>query len=82
MSCLRDLSLLINKLGEGGADVASLWALLDLNPFAVQLRYEILDDEPLDHESTLVQVRALLNHVEHLRTPERDPGGSNPVGES
>ncbi|HEX6900442.1 MAG TPA: HEPN domain-containing protein [Thermoanaerobaculia bacterium] len=64
----HDLSLLIHKLDEGGVEVTSLWALLDLNPFAVQLRYEILDDEPLDHEATLAQVKALLNHVESLRT--------------
>jgi HEPN domain-containing protein len=76
----HDLSLLIHKLDEGGAEVTSLWALLDLNPFAVQFRYEILDDEPLDHEATLAQVTALLHHVESLRAPERDPGDS--VGES
>lgn len=76
----HDLSLLIHKLGQEGAEVTSLWAILDLNPFAVQFRYEILDDEPLDHEATLAQVTALLNHVESLRTPERNPGDS--VGES
>ena len=72
----HDLSLLIHKLEEGGAEVTSLWALLELNPFAVQFRYEILDDEPLDHEAILAQVTALLNHVESLRTPEGDPGDS------
>jgi HEPN domain-containing protein len=65
----HDLSLLIHKLEEGGAEVTTLWTLLDLNPFAIQFRYEILEDEPLDHEATLAQVRALLNHVESLRTP-------------
>jgi HEPN domain-containing protein len=69
----HDLSLLIHKLDEGGAEVASLWGLLDLNPFAVQLRYEILDDEPLDHGATLEQVTALLDHVEKLLAEERDP---------
>jgi HEPN domain-containing protein len=66
----HDLSLLIHKLEKGGAEVTRLWALLDLNPFAVQFRYEILEDEPLDHEATLAQVAALLNHVEGL-TPAR-----------
>lgn len=70
----HDLSLLIHKLDEEGAEVASLWGLLDLNPFAVQLRYEILDDEPLDHGATLEQVTALLNHVERLLAEERDRG--------
>jgi hypothetical protein len=39
-----------------------------------------LDDEPLDHEATLAQAAALLNHVESLRTSERASGNS--VGES
>lgn len=72
----HDLSLLIHKLEEGGAEVRNLWALLDLNPFAVQFRYDILDDEPLDHEATLAQVAALLNHVENLHTSEIQPGDS------
>jgi len=70
----HDLSLLIHKLSSVGVEVESLWELLDLNPFAVQLRYEILDDEPLDQEVTLEQVTALLNHVEGLLAGERDPG--------
>ena len=76
----HDLSLLIHKLDEGGAEVTNWWALLELNPFAVQFRYEILDDEPLDHEATLAQVAELLNHVESLRSLKRDLGDS--VGES
>jgi HEPN domain-containing protein len=69
----HDLSLLIHQLDEGGVEVASLWELLDLNPFAVQLRYEIVDDEPLDHEATLRQVTALLKQVEALLSDEQDP---------
>jgi len=70
----HDLSLLIQKLNAAGVEVTSLWELLDLNPFAVQLRYEILEDEPLDHGATLEQVTALLNHVEGLLVEEGDPG--------
>ncbi len=70
----HDLSLLIHKLDGGGVEVASLWELLNLNPFAVQLRYEILDDEPLDQGATLGQVTALLNHVEGLLSEEGVPG--------
>ena len=66
----HDLSLLIHKLDGGGIDVASLWELLNLNPFAVQFRYEILDDEPLDQGATLEQVTALLHHVEGLLAQE------------
>jgi HEPN domain-containing protein len=69
----HDLSLLIQKLEDVGVEVTSLWELLDLNPFAVQLRYEILDDEPLDHGATLEQVTALLDRVEGLLTEEEGP---------
>jgi hypothetical protein len=51
---------------EAGADVSSLWELLELNPFAVQFRYEILDDEPMDHKTILTQVAALVSLVERL----------------
>ena len=71
----HDLSLLIHKLDEEGVEVTSLWELLDLNPFAVQLRYEILDDEPLDHGETLGRVTTLLNHVEKLLAEERGSDG-------
>ena len=54
---------------------SELWELLDLNPFAVQLRYEILDDEPLDHGATLEQVTELLNHVEGLLAEKGDLSG-------
>jgi HEPN domain-containing protein len=70
----HDLSLLIHKLDGGGVEVTSLWELLNLNPFAVQLRYEILEDEPLDHGATLEQVTALLNYVEGLLAKEGVPG--------
>jgi HEPN domain-containing protein len=64
----HDLSLLIYKLEEAGTEVTSLWELLDLNPFAVQFRYDIFDDEPLDHGVMLAKVTALLDHVEGLLT--------------
>jgi len=70
----HDLSLLIHKLDGGGVEVTSLWELLNLNPFAVQFRYELLDDEPLDHGATLEQVTALLNHVEGLLAEKGEPG--------
>jgi HEPN domain-containing protein len=70
----HDLSLLISKLEEAGVKVAGLWKLLDLNPFAVQFRYEILDDEPLDHGVTLAQVTALLDRVAGLVADSPSPG--------
>jgi hypothetical protein len=73
----HDLSLLIHKLDGRGIEVASLWELLNLNPFAVQFRYEILDDEPLDQGATLEQVTALLDHVEGLLVEEEVPGDAD-----
>ncbi|MCP3958454.1 MAG: HEPN domain-containing protein [bacterium] len=69
----HDLSLLLYKLEEAGAEVANLWELLELNPFAVQFRYDIFDDEPLDHGVTLEQVAALLNRVEGLLADSMSP---------
>ena len=68
ITCPRthDLSLLIHKLEAAGVDVTDLWKLLDLNPFAVQFRYDLLDDEPLDQGATLARVAALLNRVAGL----------------
>ncbi len=69
----HDLSLLLLKLEEAGANVTDLWELLDLNPFAVQLRYDILDDEPLDHEVTLERISSLLDRVERLLADSTPP---------
>ncbi len=62
----HDLSLLLYRLEEAGAEVANLWELLDLNPFAVQFRYDIFEDEPLQHGATLERVSALLIRVHEL----------------
>lgn len=70
----HDLSLLIQKLSIEGVEVTSLWELLDLNPFAVQLRYEIWDEEPLDQDTTLERVKALLDRVEGLLVEKGEPG--------
>jgi len=70
----HDLSLLIQKLSVEGVEVTSLWELLDLNPFAVQLRYEIWDEEPLDQTATLERVKALLDRVEGLLVGKGDLG--------
>lgn len=57
----HDIRLLIIKLEELGVDVEELWDFLELNPFAVQFRYEEvgLNDEPLDRS-------ALLGRISHL----------------
>ncbi len=78
----HDLSLLLSKLEEAGAEMADLWELLELNPFAVQLRYEILDDEPLNHGVTLERVTALLHRVEDQLGNTTPPGPKEPGGKA
>src|SRR3972149_2399537 len=37
----HDLSLLLRLLEDEGEDIEVFWGLLELNPFAVQFRYEL-----------------------------------------
>lgn len=62
----HDLMTLIQELDAMGEDVNFLDELLELNPFAVQYRYETMDDdeeEPMDRQRVLADVGALLSHV-------------------
>ena len=49
----HDLMALIETLNDEGEDTSSLNSLVDLNPFAVQYRYESLDSDDDEFESTL-----------------------------
>lgn len=64
----HDLMLLIQLLSDAGENVTDLFELVDLDPFAVQYRYESLasDDEELDRSGLLKQVQKLFNRVEIL----------------
>jgi HEPN domain-containing protein len=64
----HDLMALIEALEEAGEDTSSLDSLVDLNPFAVQFRYESLDsdDEELDRGALLTEIQALFSRVEGL----------------
>jgi hypothetical protein len=57
--------VLIDTLKAEGEDTSSLNSLVDLNPFAVQYRYESLDsdDEELDRSSVLNEVQLLFDRV-------------------
>jgi HEPN domain-containing protein len=61
----HDLMVLIDTLNAEGEDTSSLNSLVDLNPFAVQYRYESLDsdDEELDRTSVLNEVQSLYDRV-------------------
>jgi HEPN domain-containing protein len=62
----HDLSLLLHELEQKGAVVDEHWDLLELSSFAVRFRYEVVPEgeEPLDRESLLSAVSALIAKVE------------------
>jgi HEPN domain-containing protein len=61
----HDLMALLEVLGRIGVDTSDLEALIELNPFAVQYRYETLgaEDEVLDRLKTLSEVQGLYERV-------------------
>ena len=67
----HDLMALIETLGGIGEDTSDLQDLVDLNPFAVQYRYESLDsdDEVLDRVTLLREMEALFTRVSEKVTP-------------
>ena len=64
----HDLMILLDKLFALGVDVSAFTSIVDLNPFAVQYRYESLDsdDEELDRRALLVEIQALFECVESI----------------
>lgn len=63
---IHDLRRLLIALQDLGIDVAAYRELIPLNSFAVQFRYEAIEDEdiPLDRADTLLKVEALYEHVQ------------------
>jgi HEPN domain-containing protein len=61
----HDLMSLLEALEDSGEDVTKLDDLIDLNPFAVQYRYESLigDDETLDRDLLLIRIQEAVNFV-------------------
>ncbi len=64
----HDLSMLLHELEGCGANIEDYWDFADLSAYAVRFRYEALSDEeePLDRERLLGDVRALVDGVMHL----------------
>ncbi|MFC1762678.1 HEPN domain-containing protein [Planctomycetota bacterium] len=62
----HDLSLLLGLLEDAGHDIDSYWELLELNPFAVQFRYEIPGDGFPEFEQSAQKVKQRLEHVQTL----------------
>lgn len=61
----HDISVLLTTLEELQQVVDDLWELVELNAFAVQLRYEMLTcpEERLDRPTTMKVVRDVIDRV-------------------
>jgi len=64
----HDISLLLSLLESRGQSVGGFCDLIELNPYAVQFRYEAFDDlgEPLERNAVLDRVMKLARTVEGL----------------
>ena len=65
----HDITALLRVLEKHSENVAMHWDFAELNPFAVQFRYEAfvdLEEKPLDRNDILERVNSLFRHVEKL----------------
>lgn len=63
---VHDLSLLLSSLEDAGEDVSPFVFTVALNPFAVQFRYTLYEEEPFAWTELQEQVSWLVSHVESL----------------
>ncbi len=71
----QNLGVLLDVLQAREPDAEGFRALIALNPFAVQFRYEAMTEnaEPLDRQSLAASVEALLRRVRQaLGQPDQD----------
>ncbi len=64
----HDLNLLLGLLEDRDQDIEPFWCLLELNPFAVQFRYELPGEDFPDFDRLADVARRLLTHVQSLVT--------------
>jgi len=62
----HDLNVLLGLLEDHGADVEPFWCLLELNPFAVQFRYELPGEDFPNFEPLARLAKELLTDVQSL----------------
>lgn len=63
---VHDLSLLLSALEDAREEVSPFISLVELNPFAVQFRYSLYEDESFEWAEVHDQVDQLVAHVEAL----------------
>jgi HEPN domain-containing protein len=59
----HDLNPLLGLLEDEGESIEAFWSLLELNPFAVQFRYEVAGEDFPDFEQFAQLAKQLLVHV-------------------
>lgn len=62
----HDLNPLLGLLEDQGERIDSFWSLLELNPFAVQFRYELAGEAFPNFEQLAQLTEQLLAHVHSL----------------
>lgn len=62
----HDLSLLLGLLEDQSQSIDPFWSLLELNPFAVQFRYELPGEDFPDFEQIAQLSEQLIAHVQSL----------------
>ncbi len=63
---VHDLSLLLSVLEEAGEEISLFLPMVELNPFAVQFRYALYEEEPFAWTELQEQVQRLVTHVEAM----------------
>ncbi|OHD69210.1 MAG: hypothetical protein A2W19_06385 [Spirochaetes bacterium RBG_16_49_21] len=64
----HDLSILLADLKNNGENIEGFWDLIDLNPYAVQFRYETLslEEPPIDRQKLINQVKEIIKIVKTI----------------
>jgi HEPN domain-containing protein len=62
----HDISPLLGLLEDSGENIKSFWPLLELNPFAVQFRYELAGEAFPNYKQLAELTADLLVHVQSL----------------
>ena len=65
---VHDISVLLTSLKSEGIDVEEYWDLVEYNAFAVQFRYESIQDsdEVIDRELAIREAKKIVGHVKEL----------------
>lgn len=62
----QDLNPLLGLLEDHGERIDPFWSLLELNPFAVQFRYELPGEKFSNFEQLAKLTKKLMTHVQSL----------------